>query len=140
MEERAWEFVAGAAGCAPGLGSMVGYRALDVAESVHRGLPSAWVTFIVSLDDGVRMGDGPPVPVVLAGLHMRASHVRQGTGQAGVQVAVHPLAARAVFGVPAAEPGGLGNGTGMGPEEGSEEGTWAEYGHDPDRLALPAGR
>lgn len=89
---------------------MVGYRALDVPSSVHRGLPSALLTFIVALDDGVRATpdadgpvDAPPAPVVLGGLHLRASRVRQEPGQAGVQMAVHPLAARALFGVPSAE-------------------------------------
>ncbi|KAA1251343.1 helix-turn-helix transcriptional regulator [Mycobacterium simiae] len=89
---------------------MVGYRALDVPEAAHRGMPSAMLTFIVSLDDGVEAADtadalaqAQPNPLVLAGLHMRASHVRQRRGQAGVQLAVHPLASRALFGVPSAE-------------------------------------
>jgi AraC-like DNA-binding protein len=34
---------------------------------------------------------------------VQAAHVRQRRGQAGVQLAVHPLAARALFGVPSAE-------------------------------------
>ncbi|MEJ3748684.1 helix-turn-helix domain-containing protein [Actinomycetes bacterium KLBMP 9797] len=89
---------------------MVGYRALDVPDTVHLGLPSAALTFIVSLDDGVEaaetaatLADARPAPVVLGGLHVRASHVRQRRGQAGVQMAVHPLAARALFGMPSAE-------------------------------------
>ncbi|HEU0190060.1 MAG TPA: helix-turn-helix domain-containing protein [Mycobacterium sp.] len=89
---------------------MVGYRGLDLPEAVHRGMPSSTLTFIVSLDDGVEAADSldalagaRPIPVLLGGLHLRASQVRQRRGQAGVQVAVHPLAARALFGVPAAE-------------------------------------
>ncbi|OBH15267.1 AraC family transcriptional regulator [Mycolicibacter terrae] len=89
---------------------MVGYRALDVPDTVHRGLPSSTLTFIVSLDDGVEAADtaealpaARPHPVILGGLHLQASHVRQRRGQAGIQVALHPLAARSVFGVPAAE-------------------------------------
>lgn len=95
---------------APGVTSMVGYRTLDVPETVHRGMPSALLTFIVSLDDGVEAGDtagalavARPNPLLLSGLHVQASHVRQRRGQAGVQLAVHPLAARALFGVPSAE-------------------------------------
>jgi AraC-like DNA-binding protein len=34
---------------------------------------------------------------------VHASHVRQRRGQAGIQLAVHPLASRALFGVPSAE-------------------------------------
>ncbi|WP_067972438.1 helix-turn-helix domain-containing protein [Mycolicibacter icosiumassiliensis] len=89
---------------------MVGYRALDVPEAVHRGMPSSTLTFIVSLDDGVEAADtaaalptARPTPIILGGLHVQASHVRQRRGQAGVQLALHPLASRALFGVPAAE-------------------------------------
>jgi AraC-like DNA-binding protein len=107
---RIWDFVVAPPRTAPGVTSMVGYRALDVPETVHRGLPSSTLTFIVSLDEGVeaaRTADAlpaaRPTPIILGGLHEQASHVRQRRGQAGVQVALHPLAARAVFGVPAAE-------------------------------------
>ncbi|EUA43484.1 transcriptional regulator, AraC family protein [Mycobacterium xenopi 3993] len=89
---------------------MVGYRALDVPETVHRGMPSSTLTFIVSLDDGVEaaasaeaLPDARPNPLILGGLHLQASHVRQRRGQAGVQLAVHPLASRLLFGVPSAE-------------------------------------
>ncbi len=77
---------------------------------MHRGLPSSMLTFIVSLDDGVEVastGDAlaatRPNPLVLGGLPVQASHVRQRRGQTGVQLAVHPLASRALFGVPSAE-------------------------------------
>ena len=89
---------------------MVGYRALEVPHEVHRGMPSSSLTFIVSLDDGVEAADTPdalpdvrPNPLILGGLHVHASHVRQRRGQAGIQLAVHPLASRALFGVPSAE-------------------------------------
>lgn len=108
--QRSWEFVVAPARSAPGVASMVGYRALEVPETVHRGLPSSTLTFIVSLDDGVEAADttdalaaARPNPLVLGGLHVRASHVRLCRGQAGVQLAVHPLASRALFGVPSAE-------------------------------------
>jgi AraC-like DNA-binding protein len=109
-EPRGWEFVVAPPRSAPGVGSMVGYRALDVPDGVHRGLPSSSLTFIVSLDEGVEAAESAdglaaarPNPVVLGGLHVAASHVRQARGQAGVQLAVHPLASRALFGVPSAE-------------------------------------
>ncbi|MFC4019326.1 helix-turn-helix domain-containing protein [Micromonospora sp. GCM10011542] len=109
-QTRHWEFVAAPPHSAPGVSSMVGYRALDVPDAVHRGLPSALLTFIVSLDEGVEgatsvaeLATARPVPVLLGGLHLEASQVRQRRGQAGVQLAVHPLAARALFGVPSAE-------------------------------------
>jgi AraC-like DNA-binding protein len=108
---RGWELVvASPRGAPPGIASMVGYRALNVPEKIHWGMPSSSLTFIVSLDDGVQSGQtaeavaaARPVPLVLAGLSLQASLVRQCHGQAGVQMAVHPLASRALFGVPSAE-------------------------------------
>ncbi|EUA69080.1 bacterial regulatory helix-turn-helix s, AraC family protein [Mycobacteroides abscessus] len=89
---------------------MVGYRARDIPDGIHLGMPSATLTFIVSLDDGVEsadsaaaLDDARPNPLVLGGLHTRAPHIRQRPGQAGIQLAVHPLASRALFGVPSAE-------------------------------------
>lgn len=94
---------------APGVASMVGYRGLDVPDTVHLGLPSATSTFVLSLDEGVEAAQTPeglakarPNPVILGGLHVKAGHVRQRPGQAGVQIAVHPLTSRALFGVPSA--------------------------------------
>jgi AraC-like DNA-binding protein len=109
-EPRSWEFVVAPPRNAPGVTSMVGYRALELPHGVHRGMPSSSLTFIVSLDDGVEAADTPdalpyarPNPLILGGLHVHASHVRQRRGQAGIQLAVHPLASRALFGVPSAE-------------------------------------
>jgi AraC-like DNA-binding protein len=109
---RTWEFVTAPPRIAPGVASMVGYRALQTPGEMHRGMPSSTLTFIVSLDDGVQAAETPealasarPHPVLLGGLQLRAAHVRQRHGQAGVQLAVHPLAARALFGVPSAELG-----------------------------------
>lgn len=107
---RTWDFAVAAPDSAPGVAAMVGYRNRDVPESVHLGLPSASLTLILSLDDGVEAADTPdrltdarPNPVLLGGLHTRATHVLQKPGQTGVQVSVHPLAARALFGVPGSE-------------------------------------
>jgi AraC-like DNA-binding protein len=107
---RTWEFVSAPPRSAPGVSSMVGYRALETPGDVHRGMPSSTLTFIVSLDDGVEAAEtaealpvARPNPLVLGGLQVQAAHVRQRRGQAGVQLAVHPLAARALFGMPSAE-------------------------------------
>jgi AraC-like DNA-binding protein len=90
--------------------SMVGYRSLDDPGRLHRGMPSSTLTFIVSLDDGVQASEtaeglstARPNPVVLGGLHVHAAYVCQRREQTGVQVAVHPLTARALFGAPGAE-------------------------------------
>lgn len=107
-EDRVWDFATAAPRIAPGVASMVGYRAPD--NELHRGMPSSMLTFIVSLDDGVEAAEtaealpaARPNPLLLGGLHVRAAHVRQRRGQTGVQLAVHPLAARALFGMPSAE-------------------------------------
>ncbi|MBO0853425.1 MAG: AraC family transcriptional regulator [Nocardia sp.] len=87
----------------PGVTSMVGYRSMPAPGVVHRGLPSSKLVFIVSRDEGVVVDGLPANPVVLAGMHTAASAIVTPTAQAGVQLAVHPLAARALFGRPAAE-------------------------------------
>lgn len=102
-EPRIWDFAVAPPHTAPGVTSMIGYRGLGAPERIHRGMPSSTLTFIVSLDDGVELATAPPNPMILGGLHLRATQVRQRRGQAGVQLAVHPLASRALFGVPSAE-------------------------------------
>lgn len=105
----AWDFAAAPSCPVPGICSMVGYRAVEVPATVHAGLPSAQLTVVISLDEGVRASfDAAALPttaakrMLAAGLHTRPSHVEQRTGDAGIQLAVHPLAARSLFGVPAA--------------------------------------
>lgn len=73
-------------------------------------MPSSTLTFIVSLDDGVEAAEtaealstARPNPLLLSGLHVEPAYVRQRRGQTGVQIAVHPLAARSLFGAPSAE-------------------------------------
>jgi hypothetical protein len=100
-QPHTWEFIVAPPRSAPGVTSMVGYRALEVPAAVHRGMPSSMLTFIVSLDEGVEAADtldglpaARPKPLILAGLHVRASYVLQRRSQAGVQLAVHTLASR----------------------------------------------
>lgn len=98
------------------LGALVpitmGYAARGLEPRIHRGLPSPYVTFIFSLDGPVVTGataeeaTGPDAlrhEVLVGGLVTRPAYVVQPATQAGVQLAVHPLAARALFGVPARE-------------------------------------
>jgi hypothetical protein len=55
--ERVWNFAVAPPRIAPGVVSMVGYRALDNLGELHRGMPSSTLTFIVSLDDGVEAAE-----------------------------------------------------------------------------------
>lgn len=90
--------------------SATGYRSSGGTAGVHRGLPSPWLTFIVSFDAPVRMlpddlstGTGTDINVVLAGLHQRATLIDSPAAEAGIQLAIEPTACRALFGMPAAE-------------------------------------
>ncbi len=109
-------------GVLPGaVASAVAYESHGIPRGEHRGLPSPWLTFIVSVDGPVRVsgtvdeGDrfdadlATSYDVIVAGLHPVAARVEQPTDQAGVQLAVHPLAARALLGCRAAELTGPGD-------------------------------
>ncbi|MGY0018794.1 helix-turn-helix domain-containing protein [Streptomyces sp. cg35] len=92
--------------------SAVGYRTQGMRPALHRGLPSPYLTVIFSLDGPVVSGGTPEqatgadahrTDIVVGGLHQRPAFIAQPAHEAGVQLAVHPLAARAVLGVPSAE-------------------------------------
>lgn len=111
QEEKA-EFVS-----APGLllhavVSTVAYRIAAPAPTTHRGLPSPSLTLVFSLDDPIVTGTSPEHSagpdayrneIVLGGLHTHPVYIAQPRVQAGIQLAIRPLAARALFGVPASE-------------------------------------
>ncbi|HET7350699.1 MAG TPA: helix-turn-helix transcriptional regulator [Marmoricola sp.] len=98
-------------GLLPGaVGWAVAYDLRGPAQDVHRGLPSPWLGFIVAVDEPVtvhgtvsRRSRPTSYDVVVAGLHPEAALVEQPAHQSGVQLAVHPLAARRLFGCRAAE-------------------------------------
>lgn len=94
------------------VGSMVGYRMAGQRPVVHRGVPSPSLTFIVNLDTPIVTGTHPdahtdrtarPYDNILGGLHTSAAYIFQPERQAGIQLAIHPLAARRLFGLPASE-------------------------------------
>jgi AraC-like DNA-binding protein len=92
---------------------MVGYRMAPMPGE-HRGFPSPWLTLVFSLSGAlpIEVPFGSRVRsaafhVPVGGLHTRAVVMPRRlphaptASQRGIQLAVHPLAARAVFGVPA---------------------------------------
>ncbi|GAA3566831.1 helix-turn-helix domain-containing protein [Microlunatus spumicola] len=94
------------------LGSTVGYASTASEEALHRGVPAPWLTFILSLDgpvvwseDEADLGTAAErrEDVVLGPLHTRAAFVRMPRRQAGIQLTVHPLAARRLLGVRTSE-------------------------------------
>lgn len=92
--------------------STVGYHVVEPAPMIHRGIPSPAITFVSSLHDPIATGmspehaRGPEASLhhtILGGLHTRPSYIAQPRVQTGIHIAVRPLAARALFGVPAGE-------------------------------------
>lgn len=101
--------------------SACAYESSGLEAGDHRGLPSPWITFIVSVGGPVRVSgtvaDGDrfdpdratSYDVIVAGLHPVAARVEQPTRQCGVQLALHPLAAQSLLGCRSAELVGPGD-------------------------------
>ena len=94
------------------LATTVGYASSEPAERVHRGVPSPWLTFILSLDSPIAWSEDEHTlgtaaerrdAVLISPLHPRAAFIRMPRTQTGIQMAVHPLAARRLFGASTAE-------------------------------------
>lgn len=88
--------------------SYVGYRYEGFRAGVHLGLPSEHLTCVVTIDDAIEVGslDGTPAQVrrytaLLGGLDTGPVAIRHDGTQYGVQLALTPWGARAVFGTPA---------------------------------------
>jgi len=87
-----------------------GYLQAGAPPARHLGLPSPYVTMIVTLGDRLRLVEHvdrsrPPVSYdsLIGGLHRTPVIVAHDGAQSGVHVRVSPLASRALFGVPAGE-------------------------------------
>jgi AraC-like DNA-binding protein len=98
------------AGLRPYVAWCVGYRQAGVAPAAHRGLPSPWLTMIVTLDEPLVIARHPdprqPASThdfLLGGLHTAPALVTHAGRQSGIQLALTPLGARALLGMPAAE-------------------------------------
>ncbi|MEW1952970.1 AraC family transcriptional regulator [Terrabacter sp. NPDC080008] len=85
----------------------VGYRISGFPAGVHVGMPSGSVTLVVPLDELLTVADAgrPPTAYgsVLAGLAAAPTLIHHDGTQHGIQLALRPVAARALFGLPAAE-------------------------------------
>lgn len=93
----------------PFVTSYVGYRMTGFPPGVHAGLPSRHLTFVVSFDEPVdlmAMPDHAQPPdrfgALVGGLHVAPALIRHDGNQHGVQLAVTPAGARALFAMPAA--------------------------------------
>jgi AraC-like DNA-binding protein len=93
---------------APYVSSLHPYDVEYAAGSgVHIGMPSTELTLVLPLDEPLEVAwagePGRPTSAwaSVSGLHMRAAAVHHGRRQRGIQLALTPAAARALWGVPA---------------------------------------
>jgi AraC-like DNA-binding protein len=87
-----------------------GYREAGVPPARHRGLPSPYLTLIITLDDPLIIAEHPdprqPASrhgVLVGGLHTGPALITHDGRQSGIQLQVTPLGARALLGLPAGE-------------------------------------
>jgi AraC-like DNA-binding protein len=97
-------------GLRPYVASLIGYRQAGAEPAAHRGLPSPWLTMIVTLDEPLVIARHPdprqPASThdfLLGGLHTAPALVTHDGRQSGIQLGLTPLGARALLGMPAAE-------------------------------------
>jgi AraC-like DNA-binding protein len=103
---------------APGLRPYIawysGYRQRGVPPALHRGLPSPYLTLILTLDEALVIRAHPDrtqpagrYDTLLGGLHLAPALITHDGAQSGVQIAIRPLGCRALLGLPAGELSGL---------------------------------
>ncbi len=87
-----------------------GYRQRGIAPAIHRALPSPFLTLIFTLDEPLTMvaHSDPGQPpgdfgTLLGGLHCVPALVGHQGAQSGLQLALRPLGARVLLGLPAGE-------------------------------------
>ena len=94
----------------PYVAHYTGYRQRGVPPARHRGLPSPFLTLIVTLDEPLVLlaHPDPRQPpgefgALLGGLHSAPALITHDGAQSGIQVALRPLGARTLLGLPAGE-------------------------------------
>lgn len=87
-----------------------GYRQSGIGPGWHRGLPSPYLTMIITLDEPlvVAAHPDPKTPpgrydTLVGGLHTSPALITHDGRQSGVQLALSPLGAQALLGLPAGE-------------------------------------
>lgn len=95
----------------PYLGDSIGYAYLGEPAELHRGLPSQYLTIVISLDEPLGVAwPGAPVDkfhTLVGGLHSTAVRIGASPNLAGIQLALTPAGSRALLGVPPGELGSL---------------------------------
>lgn len=92
------------------VGRYTGYRQRGMPPARHRGLPSPWLTLIITLDEPLSIAAHPDpgtapgdYGTLLGGLHLTPALIEMPGRQSGIQVALSPLGARVLLGLPAGE-------------------------------------
>jgi AraC-like DNA-binding protein len=92
------------------VGWYTGYRQAGFAPAEHRGLPSPYLTMIITLDEPMRLAVHPDPSRApcsyhthLGGLHSTPAIISHQGSQSGVQIGLKPLGARVLLGLPAGE-------------------------------------
>ena len=85
----------------PLVASAVGYRHEGLTPSIHRGLPSPYLTLVLPLDEPLvpaaglnRNQSAAAFDVLAAGLHIRPTLIATGTRQCGMQLSLTPAGFR----------------------------------------------
>jgi AraC-like DNA-binding protein len=99
-----------AAGLRSFVAGYTGYRQAGLDPATHRGLPSPYLTLIFTLDEPLVIARHPDpgqpagsYDTLIGGLHTSPVLITHQGRQSGIQVALSPLGARALLGVPAGE-------------------------------------
>ncbi|WP_285488903.1 helix-turn-helix domain-containing protein [Amycolatopsis taiwanensis] len=103
---------------APPLRAMVayyhGYRQAGYPPAQHRGLPSPYLTLIITFDDPLLVTAHPDprqhgghYRTLIGGLHTRPALITRTEREAGIQLALNPLGVPALLGLPASELAGI---------------------------------
>jgi AraC-like DNA-binding protein len=87
-----------------------GYRQRGMPPGRHLGLPSPYLTVIVTVDEPLTVSRHPDVTqdpasyrAMVGGLHTSPALIEHDGAQSGVQLQLSPLGARALLGLPAGE-------------------------------------
>jgi AraC-like DNA-binding protein len=96
------------------IASYVGYRQAGIGPAEHRGLPSPYLTVIITLDDPLTVAEHPDPRqppgeylTLVGGLHAVPALITHEGRQSGIQLSLSPLGARALLGLPAGEIAGI---------------------------------
>jgi AraC-like DNA-binding protein len=105
-----WAFRRPAPPLVPFVAGYQGYRMAGLPPARHVGLPSPFLTLILSLHEPLVVAAHPDpaqtggsYTTLVGGLHTRPALITHDGAQSGVQIYLDPLAARSLLGVPAGE-------------------------------------